>query len=197
MTLKIQKTDPVMIVLLTLAVTFLFLPAAAEPANDNKGFVILSGALFSSSDSNYRALYGGSTFMPEIKAGYMVYRKFYAWASFACFSGKGTLPEVEEEITIKRQLISLGGGYRHRLTTRLDLRGELGLLYAAFQETAFTETYKGSGLGWKLGVALDYAFWKSFFLTLNAGFSGASHTAEPGKLKLGGFQAGIGVGITL
>ncbi|HSQ35113.1 MAG TPA: hypothetical protein VLQ89_03885 [Candidatus Binatia bacterium] len=171
----------------------------ACPAEEisNKRFMVTAGAiLFNSSSADYRQIYGQAILMPELKVTARVYRNFTLWGGFALISRDGTIEEIEEDAHINQTLLGFGLGYAHKLGAKLRLRGELGLTSISFKEEALDEIQKGSGLGWKIGANLDYCINKYLFATLTAAYSAASDETEIGKIKLGGFQAGIGLGYT-
>ncbi len=109
-------------------------------------------------------------------------------------SNQGFIEEVDEETEIQQIFFSVGVGYAQKLSARLRLRGELGLAAITFKEEALGGILKGSGLGWKIGADLDYFIGKKLFITLAAAYSEAGDDVETGKIELGGFQAGVGLG---
>ena len=167
-------------------------PGAAAPA---RKFMATAGVnVFQASSSDYRDIYGETAVMPEIKITYMVFKNFTLWGGFGLTSKNGFIEEVEEEAEIRQNFFSIGVGYAHNLSARLRLRGELGLAAITFKEEALGGIQKGSGLGWKLGADLDYFIGKKLFVFLAAAASAASDNVETGKIKLGGLQAGVGLG---
>ena len=167
-----------------------------EEITDWKYVITAGGNFFSNSQTEYRQIYGQLVFMPEIKITGLVYRNFTAWGSFGLISKNGFIEEVDEKAHIRQILLSFGVGYAQKLSAVLNLRGELGLISIAFKEEAMEETVKGSGVGWKIGADLDYFIGKKMFVTLTTAYSMASDEAQTGKIKLGGFQAGAGLGFT-
>lgn len=168
-------------------------PGAEIPAHK---FMVTAGAnFFHGSSSDYREIYGQAVFLPEIKLTCLVYKNFSVWGGLGLISKQGFIEEVAETTEIKQAFLSLGIGYAHKLSAKLRLRGELGLAAISYKEEALGGTQKGSGLGWKLGADLDYFLSKKLFLFLTAAYSQASDETEIGKVKLGGAQGGIGVGI--
>ena len=169
----------------------------ACPAEEisNKRFMVTAGVnFFNSSSPDYRSIYGQAVLMPELKVTAKVYRNFTVWGGFAMISKDGIIEEIEEDARISQTMLGFGLGYAHKLGEKLRLRGELGLTSISFTEEALDETQKGSGLGWKIGANLDYCINKMLFATLTAAYTAASDETEIGKIKLGGLQAGIGLG---
>jgi len=167
-------------------------PGAAAP--DRKFMATAGVNVFQPSSSAYRAIYGETAVMPEIKLTYKMIKNFTLWGGFGLFSKQGFIEEVAEEAEIRQNFFSIGVGYAHKLSAKLRLRGEIGLIYITFSEKALQMVQEGSGLGWKLGADLDYFIGKKLFVTLAAAYSAASDNVETGKIDLGGFQAGLGLG---
>jgi hypothetical protein len=166
--------------------------AAAVPGHK---FMVTAGAsMFSSSAGAYRQLYGASSLMPDIKFTYLVMDHLSVWCGAGFGSDKGTVAEVEEEVSFKRSLFGLGLGYVRNMGSALRLRGELGLAIIHFSEEALGLVNEGSGIGWRIGANLDYFVGKRIFLVLAAAYSQASADAETGKIGLGGAQLGAGFG---
>ena len=159
-----------------------------------KFMVTAGGNFFSSLQTQYRQIYGQLVFMPEIKITRLVYRDITIWGSFGLISKNGFIEEVDEKAHIRQTMLSFGLGYVHKLSALLRLRAELGLTFISFKEEALEETVKGSGVGWKIGANLDYFVGKKTFVMLTTAYSMASDEAQTGKIKLGGFQAGAGLG---
>jgi len=184
---------PLFVLVLLLSVFSTFCPG--EDIASRRLMVTAGGNLFSGSSSDYRQIYGKAVFTPEIKITGLVYRNFTAWGSLGYISKSGYIEEVAEPSKIQQTMFGIGIGYAYKLSAVLRLRGELGLVFISFQEQALEETANGSGMGWKIGADLDYLLGKKLFVTLTAAYSAANDEAETGKIKLGGFQAGVGLGI--
>ena len=189
----IKKGLKLILLMLLMFFSFSLLSPGAEMP-DSKFMVTASGNLFFSSAASYRQIYG-QTFMPEIKISGLVYKNISVWGACGFISKNGLIEEVNEPAKISQTMLSFGAGYVHKLSASLRLRGELGLTFISFKEEALEATLKGSGLGWKIGATCDYFIWKKVFATLGASFSQAGDEAETGKIKLGGFLLGVGLGI--
>jgi hypothetical protein len=159
-----------------------------------KFMVTAGGNLFSSSQTQYRQIYGQAVFMPEIKITYLVYQGITIWGGFGSITSNGSIEEVDEKAHISQIFLGFGAGYEHKLSALLRLRAELGLTSISFKEKAMEVTLKGSGLGWKIGAILDYFIGKKIFVLLTAAYSQASADAQTGKIELGGLQLGAGLG---
>jgi hypothetical protein len=183
---------PAFILVIMLSVFSTLCPG--EEKTYHRFMVTAGGNFFIPSQVEYRQIYGTKVFMPEIKIMGLVYRNFTAWGSFGLIGKDGLIEEIDETAHIRQTLISIGVGYMHRVNASLRLRGELGLNYISYKEEALDDTQVGSGFGLKIGANVDFLISKRIFVTLAGAFSTASDEAETGRIKLGGFQAGAGLG---
>jgi len=161
-----------------------------------KNMITAGANFFYSANADFRQIYGQAVFMPEIKITRLVSRNIFIWGSCAFIAKNGFIEEVDEKAKIHRTMLCIGVGYAHKFSASLRLRGELGFTSISFKEEALGGTFKGSGLGWKIGTNLDYFIGKRMFVTLTAAYSGASDEAETGKIRLGGVHAGLCLGFT-
>ncbi|GEM_PF-3896016 len=150
---------------------------------------------FRSDSREYRQLYGQAVLMPQLKLTCLVYGNFSIWAGFGMVSRQGYIGEVGETAQIDQTLLSLGAGYVQKLSGKLRLRGELGLVRISFKEKALEVVQRGSGVGPKLEVDLEYFVSKRVLVTLAAAYCRARDEMDIGKVELGGAQAGAGVGL--
>ncbi len=190
---NMTKISAMPVLLLMITLSSFTLDCRGEEASKQKNMVSAGANIFFSSAASYRQIYGRG-FMPEIKFTRLVHKSISVWGACAWISKQGFIEEVSEPATIRQTLLSFGAGYVYKLNARLQLRAEAGLTFISFKEEALDGTLKGSGVGWKIGTNLDYFLWKKVFATLAASFSQASDEVETGKVKLGGFQLGAGLG---
>ncbi len=163
--------------------------------SDHKFMVVASGNMLRNPASTYRKIYGQTAFMPEIKIVFLAYRNLAVWGSCGYFSESGWIEEVDDEASIRQTVLGLGIGYAQKLAAALRLRGEFGLAYGSYREEALETIFKSSGLGWKIGVSLDYCIWKKWFAVLSTSYSQIKDDAQTGRIDLGGTQIGIGIGV--
>jgi opacity protein-like surface antigen len=189
----IQKGLQLILLTLLMFFSFSLLSSGAEMA-DSKFMVTASGNLFSGSAASYRQIYGQAVFLPEVKISGLVFKNISVWGAYGWNAKKGFIEEVNERAQIRQTMLSFGAGYVYKLNARLQLRAEAGMTFISFKEEALEGTLKGSGTGWKIGANCDYFVWKKVFATLGASFSQAGDEAETGRIKLGGFQLGVGLG---
>lgn len=180
--------------LLVCLLTFFSVCCLGEETATRRNMVTVGAGLFRSANADYRSVYGQSTFMPEIKISRLVYGGIAIWGSFGWIANNGFIEEVDEKTHIRQTMLSLGLGFMQKLSAPLRLRGELGLAHISFKEEALDVIQKGSGMGWNIGIDLDYRINNKMFVTLTSSYSQASDEVEAGKIELGGLQIGAGLG---
>ncbi len=184
--IKLRNVFWVFILLLSLSYA---VPARGEAPRFD---LAIGGNLLFSSDSTFREVYSGSVFLPQLSLAYSFAPDFYAWTDIGLVSAKGWLAEIEEETSISQVQLGLGLGYRLTPAPALRLGFELGLAAHSFREKAMEMKVSGSGLGGKAALNLDYRVRPCLFLRLGTAYKLVSHRGDAGRMKLGGFQAGLG-----
>lgn len=160
----------------------------------NNFTVSFTGNYMRSSDSVYRQVYGSSEFYPEFKAGVKVFNNFYIWGGFGFLSSKGhTFPELNLDTKASKKYLSGGLGYSGN--GKITFRIEAGLLHVTWKEEAMDIKNNGSAFGFRIGGGIVYNWNPTFFTEISSAYLIASDTVDDISLKLGGFIAGVGVGI--
>jgi hypothetical protein len=180
--------------LVTAAALLLAAPLAWGAADEGRIRLSVGVGPFRATAASYRQLYGGTSFMPEIRLGRTLGRNLLLWGGCAWNSDDGVMVEVSEPARIRRTVLSLGAGYNGRLAGRLRWRAEAGLALLSFREEALGAVVKGRGLGWRLGSGIDWFAWDRVFIFLAAAFTHAGDDAETGRLRLGGLHLNGGMG---
>lgn len=177
----------------TLRVSLIIFVLCISVFSGEKFMVSVAGNYLTPSDSGYKDVYGSSVLLPEIKAGYKLYKGFFIWAGYGFFSKKGTTTELEQEAKSTQHFLSFGIGYDGKISKRFGYKAELGLLNASYKEEAFGEKVTDNSIGFGIETGILYRIWSGIFIKISAGYLSASDTVEDVKIKLGGFKAGIGL----
>ena len=170
----------------------LFIAAALNGAN--RFMISFTGNYMTSSDSVYRKVYGSGEFYPEFKAGVRIFNNFYGWAGYGFLSAEGqTYPDLGLETKARKKYLSAGIGYQGmgKVTYRIDA----GLLYVNWEEKTIDKLNKGSAIGFRFGAALVYNWTPTFFTEISSAYLIASDRIDYISLKLGGYIAGVGIGL--
>jgi hypothetical protein len=149
-------------------------------------------------DKVYMDTYGGSSFLPSVRAEIKVDRKNFAWAQFSFLKETGaTIGEFNEAIEVSQYFFSAGGGYRVRLSQSSSLDLRYGGVYFMFNETSFQEENSGNTIGLELAVDYKMRFASRMFFVLSASYLLGKSESEDYKLSIkpGGFKTGLGLGI--
>jgi hypothetical protein len=177
----------------TLRVSLIIFVLCISVFSGEKFMVSVAGNYLNPSDSGYKDVYGSSVLLPEIKAGYKLYKGFYIWAGYGFFSKEGTTTELKQEAKSTQHFLSFGIGYDGKISKKFGYKAELGLLNASYKEEAFGEKVTDNSIGFGIETGILYRIWSGIFIKISAGYLSASDTVEDVKIKLGGFKAGIGL----
>jgi hypothetical protein len=150
----------------------------------------------SPSDSGFKDIYGSSVILPELRVGITIFKDFFIYGSYGFFSVKGETPVLKFEAKSAQNVISFGAGYSLSLTRAVSLEGAVGGVFFDYKEEALDTEVKGSALGFRVEGGAAYTIGKHFFARLSAAYLAASDTVEGVDIKLGGFRAGIGLGVS-
>ncbi|MFC2155580.1 hypothetical protein ACFLRB_03695 [Acidobacteriota bacterium] len=173
---------------------FILMLIAAVLSGANRFLISFTGNYVTSSDSVYRKVYGSGEFCPEFRAGVRIFNNVYGWAGYGFLSSKGlTYPDLKLETEARKKYLSAGIGYqgKGKFTYRIDA----GLLYVNWEEKAIDKLNKGTAFGFRFGAAAVYNWTATFFTEISSSYLIASDRIDDISLKLGGFIAGVGIGL--
>lgn len=147
------------------------------------------------SDKDYKEIYGKSVFYPEFKAGIKTFGDFYIWAGYGFLSESGTTRVLEMEAKSKQHYISFGIGYIRNIIKEIGFKVEIGGFNVSYKEEAMDEEITDSAFGFRADGGIIFNLSKYVFIETSAGYLTASDTIEDKSIKLGGFKAGISIGL--
>lgn len=168
--------------------------------NEKKGdrsrfFILVDAGYMLSFDSNYKKIYGSGNIFPRMKVGYRVARNFYMWTGYSVLKGKGTIPEIESEANCAQNFVALGFKYCRYFSKKLGYKLEASAVRISYSEKALDTEVKESAAGFGLEVGLTYPLGKRLFSEFSTGILYASDMVLSKKVLLGGFSAGLGLGM--
>lgn len=172
------------------------LSSGSEDGDKRKKIMVtLNGQLLFPSDSGFKDVYGSSVLYPGLKVGYFAFKKVYFFLGYDFIYKKGKTPVFEYEAGTIQHFISLGCGYRGKISAKLAYQAELGLFNVSYQEESLGEKKSDSAIGFLVDAGFIMNLGKSFFGRISLGYFSASDTVDDVSIKLGGFKTGIGLGI--
>lgn len=166
-----------------------------EPEPGKRFFLGIWGSYFSQSDSDFREVYGSGILSPEVKTGIKIYKNLYLWCGYGYFSSKGETLLFAEETTFSQHFLSIGPGFRVKLTTGLFFAGEIGIYHVKYKEEALGEKLSGSAPGFRVNSGMMLSISRGFFADVSVSYLWASEKIDGTSFKLGGLKPGIGIGI--
>ncbi len=176
------------------ALIFILLLSAYLAAED-RFMISLTGSALFPADSGYKDTYGKYVFIPELKACAWIVKGLYLWAGYGYLSKNGQTPILQLEASSRQHFISLGAGYGGKISARFGYQLELGVTDVSYTEESMGEKVTGSTVGFRINGGLNYKVGKHFLLLAELGYIRATDTFEDNSFTLGGFKAGVGIGI--
>lgn len=178
----------------------------------------VSGNRISIADSEDEALYGGTRYFPEGKIALRLKGNIYLWGSLGFFStqydwqewsNKGVIAaDVQGENVLDKLIISGGLGYYVGFLRKDDISIkfeagvcritnsiELSKNMIRTKETVSVEQQKEAGLGIRGNLGITYGLYKNLFAEVTGGYLFATDKVDDKKIKLGGFQLTMGLGL--
>ncbi len=170
---------------------------AAEKGQTGKFFIKAGLNVLMPGDSTFKELYGNSQMVPEAKVGFFFTKKVYVWGGFGAFSKTGELVIFDTVISteVKQRFLSGGVGYSTPVTDKFNFRVEAGVVSFHVEEDALDMNITDNAIGFRGDVGVTYAFGKSFFCDLYAGYMTASDTVNDYDVKYGGLYSGLMLGV--
>lgn len=169
-----------------------------EPGAEPKGakfYLKLNLDYLSAADADYKDVYGGGFFSPSVKAGFRIARNVYIWTGFGAASAKGTIPVEETPAKSSQSFLSVGMRYSRDISKSLGYKIEASAVGISYKEEALDTEVKESAMGFGVETGLVFNVAKSVFSEFSVGYMYASDRLAEKKVLLGGFKAGLGVGM--
>jgi len=178
----------------------------------------VSGSRISIADTEDKALYGGTGYFPEGKLAFRLKGNFYLWGSLGFFStrydwqewsNKGVVAaDVQGKNVLDKLIISGGLGYYLGFLRQNDIsiKFELGVCrisnsielsknMIATNESVSVEHQKEAGIGIRGSVGVTYGIYKNLFAEVTGGYLFATDKVDDKRVKLGGLQLTMGLGL--
>lgn len=178
----------------------------------------VSGGRIAIADTQDKALYGGTKYFPEGKLALRLKGNFYLWGSLGFlstrygweeWSNKGVVAaDTQGKNVLDKLIISGGLGYyigflrKNDISVKLEVGVcritnsiELSKSRILTNETVSTEEQKEAGMGIRGNLGITYGIYKNIFAEVTGGYLLASDKVDDTRVKLGGFQLTMGLGI--
>lgn len=168
------------------------------PISAAGGFsVSFTGNYLTPADEGYKDVYGSGKFFPELKLGYKVFNGIYLWTGFGLLSATGETLELKLEAKSNQNFMSFGVGYNKDFSPKFGSKIEVGAVYISYKEESMETEVTGSAFGFRIDAGFVYNITRTFFTEVVGGYISAGDKVEEydADLKLGGFKAGVGIGV--
>ncbi len=180
---------------LLLVLLILFSISISLTGADKNLFFDLSLSAFSNSDEEFKKIYMDSMWVPEIGIGYLFSNNFYVRTNLSLISINGQTPKWLYDVKMKQKRLSLNGGYKHKLSKKISLSGEVGFVFLMYDEQITQLNYinKDNSPGFKTGIDCQYSVNSIFRLIINLDYSIINKSIDAGSKRFGGIKAGLGI----
>jgi hypothetical protein len=183
------------------AVSFmLIILIAGAEAQTHRFQLALDLSYLAHRDSTYKDLYGSGSIVPELKAGIRLFSGLQVTGGFGYFKEEGTIFGLEGDDAKAESLqnyYSAGLEYLIEVSWSSSLKVSGEYIWVDYEESAFFEIIKGSANAIRVGAGLVYDIGHGFIIEFFGAYTSGSDDVNGIDIKLGGFQAGIGLGFRL
>jgi hypothetical protein len=182
-----------------LFLVFIILSLSITGFTRDRFSISVMGNYLSSADQGFEDFYGKSHFYPGVKLGVKIFKGFYLWGGFGVLTATGeTEPLLQEESKWTQKFFSFGGGYKAKLSGTIAANLRLGALFTKYKEEALELELKDSASGFIVSGGLIFHIGSIFYTELEIGYLSVSDEIDDDiidSIDLGGFKAGIGIGV--
>ncbi|MGD8538536.1 MAG: outer membrane beta-barrel protein [Candidatus Aminicenantes bacterium] len=151
-------------------------------------------------DSTFKDIYGSGSIFPELKAGIRLFSGLQVTGGYGYFKEEGTIEGLEGEDASAESLqnyYSAGLEYLFDVSWSWALKVSGEYIWIDLEESAFYNIIKESTNAYRVGIGFVYDIGHGFILEFFGAYTSGSDTVNEIDIKLGGFQAGIGLGFRL
>ena len=152
---------------------------------------------FINRDANFRDVYGSGNFSFESKVSLRVLEGLHIAGGVGFLKTEGTIPDTEFEAEANQRMISAGLEYAFELSYSWEFRLGADVLFVNYEESAFGEKIKNNGLAYRAEGGLLYRLSHDLYLEIFTAYSFGNDDVNGVSIKLGGFQAGLGIAFRL
>jgi hypothetical protein len=148
-------------------------------------------------DANFRDVYGSGDFSFGSKVAVRLLEGFHITGGLDFMSVKGTIPDTEFDTEASQRNISAGFAYFFELTYEWELRIGADVLYVDYEESVFVEKIQDDALAYRIEGALMWRLIQDVYFEMLAAYTYGTDDISGRSIKIGGFQAGIGLAFRL
>ena len=151
------------------------------------------GSYFNPTDQVFRDIYGnGMSWGGEL--GFRLTERIGVWAGGDYFSKVGKLIFTEEETKVRIAPLTAGAKYYLAIGKLMPYMGA-GLGYFQYKETNSIGTVEKGAIGFVVRAGLVFKLGAPFFMDVQGTWSTCSVQPLEVQANLGGFSAGVGLGL--
>lgn len=148
-------------------------------------------------DANFRDIYGNDNFSFGTKAAVRLLDGLHLTGGVDFLNTKGTIPDTEFDAEAAQRNISAGLAYFFELSYAWEFRLGADVLYVDYEESAFGEKISDEALAYRIEGALMWRLGQDIYFEMLGAYTYGDDDISGRSIKIGGFQAGIGLAFRL
>ncbi len=191
-----KKTIKVFAVIPVIAVFMLSLPANAR-AYVHFLHLAANANYFIHRDADFRDVYGSGNLSFGTKAAVRLLEGLHLTGGLDFMSAKGTIPDTEFDAEASQRNISAGLAYFFELSYSWEFRIGADVLYVDYEESAFGEKIEDEALAYRIEGVLMWRLSQDIYFEVLSAYTYGTDDISGRTIKIGGFQAGIGLAFRL
>lgn len=183
-------------VMAVIAVFLLSVPAAGSAYTHFLNLSVNANYFFHR-DANFRDIYGKANLLFGSKAAIRLLEGLHVTAGLDFLSAKGTIPDTNLDAEAAQRNVSAGLAYFFELSYAWDLRLGADVLYVSYEESAFGVKIEDEALAFRVGGALMWRLSHNLYFEMLGSYTYGEDDIGSRTIKIGGFQAGMGLAFRL
>lgn len=191
-----KKTIKVIAIIAVIAVFMLSSPANAE-AYVHFLHLEANANYFFHRDVNFRDVYGSGNLSFGAKAAIRILDGLHLTGGVDFLNTKGTIPDTEFDAEAAQRNVSAGLAYFFELSYAWEFRIGADVLYVDYEESAFGEKIEDDALAYRIEGALMWRFSQDIYFEVLSAYTYGTDDMSGRTIKIGGFQAGVGLAFRL
>lgn len=177
--------------IITFCLALIFVPGSAVAGDF---MVEVRGQYFSPTEQAFKDIYGpGMMFGGKVSVS--VWKGLAVWAGADYFSKKGELTFTKEETELEIIPLGIGLQYSHPFSNALHIYGGGGLQYYSYSEKNPIGDVSENGFGFLAEAGSVIMIAGNLFLDIFITYSSCNIEPADFRINIGGFCAGVGLGI--
>ena len=191
-----KKSIKAFVVMAVITIFILSLPSSAK-AYVHFLHLGANANYFFHRDADFRDVYGKGDFSFGAKAAIRLLDGLHLTGGVDFLKAKGTIPDTAFNTEVSQRNIHAGLAYFFELSYAWEFRIGADVLYVDYEESAFGEKIQDEAWAYRIEGALMWRLSQDIYFETLASYTYGTDDIGGRSIKIGGFQAGIGLAFRL